>query len=157
MPVPNGQPPITPGVGVFSSDWLPGPEDGTGSSVLVSFTDFRATVTEDLAEIYRTGMDLGKNWPIMSGAVGLWLWGKPSELRGGSVSVWRTDDDLKRFVSWPVHLGIMENWRARIEVSTQRWSAPGFVAEQAWLRAERFMRLPPATLERNPRLMRQLG
>jgi hypothetical protein len=74
MVVPDGQPPITPGVGVFGSDWLPGPEDGTPSSVVVSFTDFRASVTEDLTEIYRTGIDLGQNWPIMSGAVGLWMW-----------------------------------------------------------------------------------
>src|SRR5947209_4987988 len=142
MGVPDGQPPITPGAGVFSSDWLPGPEDGTGSSVVVSFTDFRATHTEDLTEIYRTGIHLGENWPIMSGAVGLWLWGKPTELRGGSVSVWRTDGDLQRFVRWPVHAAIMKAWRARIEVRAERWADAGFVAEEAWLRAECYMRVP---------------
>lgn len=142
--VPDGQPPITPGSGVFSSAWLPGPEDGTASSVVVSFTDFRATVNGDLAEIYRTGVELGQNWPIMSGAVGLWLWGKPSELRGGSVSVWRTDEDLERFVRWPVHAAIMKAWRGRIGVSAQRWADPRFAAEEAWLRAEHQMRLPRA-------------
>ncbi len=145
--MPEGQPPITPGAGVFSSDWLPGPEDGTASSVVVSFTDFRATLTEDLTEIYRMGIDLGQNWPIMSGAVGLWLWGKPSELRGGSVSVWRSDHDLQQFVRWPVHLSIIKSWRARIEVSAQRWAARGFVAEEAWLRAESYMRLPRTMLQ----------
>jgi hypothetical protein len=140
--VPDGQPPITPGTAVFSSDWIPGPEDSTESSVVVSFTDFRASVDEDLAEIYRTGIDLAQNWPIMNGAVGLWLWGKPGEMRGGSVSVWRTDHDLRRFVRWPVHTAIVKAWRPRIEIEAERWADPGFVPEHAWLRAERYMRLP---------------
>lgn len=145
--MPDGQPPITPGADVFSSDWLPGPEDGTGSPVVVSFTDFRATLDGDLAEIFRTGVDLGQNWPIMSGAVGLWLWGKPSELRGGSVSVWRTVDDLQRFVRWPVHAAIIKAWRDRIEVRAERWADPRFLAEEAWLRAEHYMRLPRTVSE----------
>jgi hypothetical protein len=141
-PVPEGQPPITPGAGLFSSDWLPGPADASASPVVVSFTDFRAGTDDDLAEIFRTGIDLGQNWPIMSGAVGLWLWGKPSEMRGGSVSVWRTDDDLPRFVRWPVHAAIVKAWRTRIEVRAQRWVDASFDPELAWLRAEQHMRAP---------------
>ncbi len=134
-------PPITPGTGLFSSNWLPGPDDGTASPVVVSFTDFRATTPDDLAEIFRTGIDLGQNWPIMSGAVGIWLWGKPGELRGGSVSVWRTDTDLRRFVRWPVHAAIVNTWRTRIEVRARRWSDASFDPGQAWLRAEQHMRV----------------
>ncbi len=77
--MPDGQPPITPGAGLLSSDWLPGPANATASPVVVSFTDFRATTDDELAEIFRTGIELGQNWPIMSGAVGLWLWGKPAQ------------------------------------------------------------------------------
>lgn len=146
-PVPAGpagdrQPPITPGTGLMSADWLPGPEDGSEGPVVVGFTDFRAATEDDLAEIFRTGIDLGQSWPIMSGAVGLWLWGKPSELRGGSVSVWRTDADLRRFVRWPVHAAIIQTWRTRIEVRAQRWSDAIFDAGHAWLRAEQHMRVP---------------
>ncbi len=141
-PIGGRQPPITPGAGLFSSDWLSGPDDGTASPVVVSFTDFRATTEDDLAEIFRTGIDLGDNWPIMSGAVGLWLWGKPGELRGGSVSVWRTDADLRRFVRWPVHAAIVNTWRTRIEVRARRWTDASFDPEHAWLRAEQHMRVP---------------
>jgi hypothetical protein len=138
----DGQPPITPATGLFSSDWLPGPEVGPDLPVVVSFTDFRANTDDELAEIFRTGLELGQNWPIMNGAVGLWLWGKPSELRGGSVSVWRTDDDLRRFVRWPVHAAIIKAWRSRIEVRAQRWADASFDPEHAWLRAEEHMRIP---------------
>ena len=140
--MPDGQPPITPGAGVLSSDWLPGPANATASPVVVSFTDFRATTDDELAEIFRTGIELGQNWPIMSGGVGLWLWGKPGELRGGSVSVWRTEDDLRRFVRWPVHAAIVNAWRTRIEVRAQRWADASFIPDRAWLRAEQCMRVP---------------
>lgn len=138
----GGQPPITSDSGVFSTDWLPGAEDGTRSPVVVSFTDFRATTDDELAEIFRTGLDLGNSWPIMSGAVGLWLWGKPSEMRGGSLSVWQSEKDLRRFYRWPVHAAIVTAWRRRIEVRSQRWEDASFAVDQAWLRAEWYMRLP---------------
>lgn len=140
--MPDGQPPITPDSGLVSSDWLAGPQDGPSTPVVVSFTDFRATTDDELAEIFRTGLELGASWPIMSGAVGVWLWGKPRELRGGSVSVWKSADDLRRFVRWPVHAAIVKAWRPRIEVRSERWEDERFAADQAWLRAEHYMRLP---------------
>jgi len=138
------QPPITPGTGLSSTDWQPGPEDGTLSPVVVSFTDFRATSEQDLAEVFQTGLELAKSWPIMAGAVGLWLWAKPEELRGGSVSVWENPEDLRRFVRWPVHLAIIKSWRDRIEVLSERWDDPCFSVEEAWSRAEEHMRRPRA-------------
>jgi hypothetical protein len=141
-PVYGVQPGMTPGSGIVSSGWLPGPEHARDGSVEVSLTDFRAATDGDLEEIYQTGMTLGESWPIMSGAVGLWLWGKPSELRGGSVSVWRTDADLRRFVSWPVHVSIMNAWRPRIEVRVHHWTDSTFIPARAWSRAEEYMRLP---------------
>ena len=82
-----GHPPITPGAGLISTDWLPGASDGTQSPVVVSFTDFHTDSDEDWQRVAQIGVKLAESWPIMRGAVGLWLWGKPSELRGGSVTV----------------------------------------------------------------------
>ncbi|MGD1255105.1 hypothetical protein ACKUT9_12745 [Mycobacterium seoulense] len=73
------QPPITPGAGLISTGWLPGPCDSTQSRVVVSFTDFHAESEQDWQQIAELGMKLAESWPIMHGAVGLWLWGKPSE------------------------------------------------------------------------------
>lgn len=145
-----GQPPITLGHGIVSSDWLPGPHDGADSPVVVSFTDFLVQSDRDLHEVFKTGLRLAESWPIMQGAVGTWLWGKPEKHRGGALSVWRTTDDLQRFVRWPVHTAIIKEWRNRVEVLSELWHDDRFDAAGAWLRAEQLMRAgrepsPPET------------
>lgn len=137
-----GQPPITSGSGLVSTDWLPGPSDGTQSPVVVSFTDFHSDSSDDWAQIAGLGMKLAESWPIMRGAVGLWLWAKPAEWRGGSLSIWDSKADLHRFIRWPVHLAIMKNWRGRIRVQSARWDDTHFVPALAWARAEAHMRAP---------------
>ena len=138
----TGQPPITPGSGILSTDWLPGPSDGIPSPVVVSFTDFQSDSEEDWQQIAALGLRLAESWPIMGGAVGLWLWGKQVEWRGGSVSVWESHADLRRFIRWPVHVAIMNNWRTRVRVRTAGWNDERFVPAQAWLRAEERIRAP---------------
>jgi hypothetical protein len=86
-----GQSPTTPGAGLLSTDWLPGPSDGTLAPVVVSFTDFHTDSDDDWQRVAELGMKLAESWPIMRGAVGLWLWGKPAEWRGGSLSVWAAE------------------------------------------------------------------
>jgi hypothetical protein len=138
----GGQPPITVGSGLISTNWLPGPSNGTQSPVVVSFTDFHSNSDEDWEQIAQLGLKLGESWPIMRGAVGLWLWGKPAELRGGSLSVWDGEADLQRFIRWPVHVAIMKNWRGRIRVHSAGWDDDRFVPAQVWHRAETHMRAP---------------
>jgi hypothetical protein len=135
------QPPITPGSNIFSTDWLPGPSDGSHSPVVVSFTDFHSDSEQDWQQIAEVGLKLAESWPIMRGAVGLWLWGKQIEFRGGSLSVWESRADLRRFIRWPVHVAIMNNWRGRIRVMSDSWDDERFVPAQAWLRAEAHMRV----------------
>ena len=138
----TGQPPITPGSGILSTDWLPGPSEGIQSPVVVSFTDFQCDSEENWQKIAVLGMRLGESWPIMRGAVGLWLWGKQAEWRGGSVSVWESHADLRRFIRWPAHVAIMNDWRTRVRVQTAVWNDERFVPAQAWLRAEERIRAP---------------
>jgi hypothetical protein len=138
----EGQPPITPDSGLVSTDWLPGPLSGTTAPVIVSFTDFGAHSREDSEAIIQTGLGLAESWPIMHGAVGLWLWAKPGELRGGSLSVWSLRDELRNFIRWPVHVAIMKEWRGRIEVHAETWEDQRFGAIEAWSRAEKLMRAP---------------
>lgn len=138
-----GQPPITPGAGLISTAWLPGASDATRSPVVVSFTDFHAESEQDWQQIAELGMKLAESWPIMHGAVGLWLWGKPAEWRGGSLSVWDSGTDLRRFIRWPVHAEIMKTWRGRVRVESASWADERFVPTLAWRRAEERMRTAP--------------
>jgi hypothetical protein len=137
-----GQPPITSGTGLISTNWLPGPSDGTQSPVVVSFTDFHTDSDKDWQQVAELGVKLTESWPIMRGAVGLRLWGKPAEWRGGSLSVWDSRADLRRFIRWPVHTAIVKNWRGRVRVQSASWNDERFVPAQAWLRAEDHMRAP---------------
>jgi hypothetical protein len=63
----TGQPPMTAGSGILSTDWVPGPSDGTQSPVVVSFTDFRSNSEEDWQQIAALGIKLAESWPIMRG------------------------------------------------------------------------------------------
>jgi hypothetical protein len=109
---------------------------------MVSFTDFHADSDKDWQQIAELGIKLAESWPIMRGAVGLWLWGKPVEWRGGSLSIWDSTADLRRFIRWPVHVAIMRNWRGRIHVQSASWNDERFVPAPTWLRAEAHMRAP---------------
>ncbi|NKY25634.1 hypothetical protein [Nocardia gamkensis] len=129
--------------GTMLMPWQAGPRHDTPGPVFVSVTDFLASSEEDVQEIYKTGMRLGRTWPVMHGAVGLWLWGRPSEARGGSISVWETEQDMRRFVRWPVHTDIMRKWRGRVRVATDSWQAPGFEVQEVWARASNTIDLRP--------------
>ncbi|MGB6206354.1 hypothetical protein [Mycobacterium sp.] len=142
----TGQPPIAPDSGIISTDWLPGPSEGSQSPVVVSFTDFHSDSEEDWQQIAVVGMKLAESWPIMRGAVGLWLWGKQVEWRGGSLAVWESHADLRRFIRWPAHVAITNTWRGRIRVLSATWDDERFVPAQVWLRAEEHMRVARDTL-----------
>ncbi len=103
--------------------------------MLVSVTDFGAADERDLGRISELGLGLARSWPIMQGAVGVWLWVWSEQLRGGAVSVWSEESDLRRFVRWPVHAEIVREWRSRIDLVTASWRSDSFDQESTWERA----------------------
>ncbi|MEU4838999.1 hypothetical protein [Nocardia testacea] len=128
--------------GTVLMPWKPGPGADSAGAVFVSVTDFLATSEQDVRQIYREGLDLGETWPVLQGAVGMWLWGRPAQLRGGSISVWDSERDMRRFVRWPVHARIMRAWRGRVRVVTDSWQADRFDIESVWARAGRTIEGP---------------
>jgi hypothetical protein len=118
--------------------WRPGPAGGRGP-VLVSVTDFTCAHASDLPKVYRAGLALRRAWPGLEGAVGLWLWTKPLQLRSGSVSVWESAEDLHRFVAWPPHVAIMRRFRDRGAIRADTWTADGFDPAETWTRAARLL------------------
>ncbi len=105
-----------------------GPEISTDRPVYISVTDFLVDRPLDLLGVYRVGIGLRAGWHQHEGAVGLWLWGKPSQRRSGSISVWRSEEDLRRFVRWPIHVEIMRGYRAAGSITSIGWHAERFVA-----------------------------
>ena len=107
--------------------WRPGPAESAEGPVLISVTDYTANRWRDLPGIWLSGLRLARAWPRMQGAVGLWLWADPLRRRSGSISVWRNEDDLRRFVRWPVHLAIVRKYRPRGSLTASSWNAEDFV------------------------------
>lgn len=119
------------------AQWTEGPFTTDDGPVLVSVTDFHVARARDLPMVWAEGLRLRGAWPAMPGAVGLWLWAKPLHKRSGSVSVWRSEDDLRRFVSWPRHVAIMRRYRETGDLSSWTWLAERFDAAQIWGAARR--------------------
>ena len=92
---------------IFRVPWQPGPEDGWSGQAVISLTDFNVYKPRHVPVAWRTGMRLRRSWPTLPGAIGLWLWALPLQRRSGAVSVWRTEEDMMRFVNWPVHLEVI--------------------------------------------------
>lgn len=122
---------------MIRAPWMAGPAHDWQGGVLVSVTDFRVHRARDLPRVWRTGMRLRRSWPQMHGAIGLWLWSLPLQRRGGSVSVWQSEEDLQRFVLWPVHIEIMRRNRTTGTLESATWEADTFIAPQAWSAARR--------------------
>lgn len=121
--------------GTLLLPWKPGPHSDTTGPVFVSVTDFLAASDADARSIYQLGLELGGTWPVLEGAVGVWLWARPAQQRGGSISVWRSEQDMRRFVRWPVHTRIVRTWRGRVRVAADSWHAAGFETGSTWARA----------------------
>jgi hypothetical protein len=117
--------------------WTPGPDADTTGPVLVSVTDFQAAHRRDLPGIYLAGSRLRRDWLQLPGAVGMWLWTEPWQGRCGSVSVWRDEKAMYRFVGRPDHVVIMRRYRDRGTTRSSTWTAPeadrGAIWSRAWL------------------------
>ena len=122
------------------ASWTEGPADANGRAVLVSVTDFQVVRAPDVARAWLQGLRLRRAWPSLPGAIGLWLWAKPLSKRSGSVSVWRSEEDLRRFVRLPRHVEIMRRYRGAGELTATAWWTEGFDASEIWMAAERRLR-----------------
>jgi hypothetical protein len=106
--------------------WMPGPVDPQGDPVVVSVTEYAAHHRRVLPRVAVNGLRMRMGWYAMTGAVGMWLWMVPTGGRGGSVSVWASEQDLERFVALPHHVDIMRRYGDRGTVRSTTWTADRF-------------------------------
>jgi hypothetical protein len=94
--------------------------------VVVSVTEFSAHRRRELPGVAVNGLRMRMGWYAMPGAVGMWLWMMPAAGRGGSVSVWASEEALERFVTLPHHIDIMRRYGDRGTVRSTMWTADHF-------------------------------
>src|SRR5262249_55170515 len=104
-------------------------------AVYVSVTDFRIHSPRHAPGAWRAGVTLRRSWPHLDGAIGLWLWSQPLKLRSGSVSIWRSEEDLVRFLRSPVHREVVARYRSRMTGTSTGWTAPHLDRPAIWRRA----------------------
>jgi len=116
----------------------PGPVARTNGPVRVSLTEFTARRMRDLPGIAREGIALSRGWWAMPGAIGVVLYVDALTKTGGSLSIWESEADLRRFVALPRHTAIMRRYRDRVDVRATTWTAENFsVSEALKQRAQR--------------------
>lgn len=106
--------------------WMPGPHNPADAPVVVSVTEFLAHHRRELPGVAFNGFRMRMGWYAMPGAVGLWLWSLPATARGGSISVWASEDDVERFITLPHHVDIMQRYGTRGTVRSTMWQANKF-------------------------------
>jgi hypothetical protein len=109
-----------------------GPVPRTDGPVVVSLTEFTARRFRDLPGIARDGIGLSRGWWALAGAVGVFLYVEPAQKRGGALSVWASEDDLRRFVALPRHAATMRRYRGRVTVRSATWRTERFRTGEAW-------------------------
>jgi hypothetical protein len=126
----------------------PGPVPRTDGPVTVSLTEFTAHRMRDLPGIARAGIALSRAWWAMPGAIGVVLYVDPITKTGGSLSIWESEADLRRFVALPRHTAIMRRYRDRVDVRATTWTAENFSVTEAM--KQRGERLPAAGVSAEP-------
>ncbi len=103
--------------------------------VHVSMNDYLIHRLRDVPRVGREGMSFRHHWPQTEGALGLWVGTWRGGRRQVSVSVWRSAEDLRRFVRSPRHLRIMREFRDAGALHTTAWTAERFDRALIWRQA----------------------
>ena len=118
--------------------WRRGPVGGDDGPALISLTDFEAHSWRAMAGIYVGGLRFYRRWNKREGSIALTVWSRPQRKRVGSLSVWRSEEDLRRFLRSPEHVAIVRRFGRRMHnVGSTTWQAERFDPEEAWTEATR--------------------
>jgi hypothetical protein len=115
--------------------WKSGTSDPVHGPVHVSMNDYLIHRLRDIPRVAWEGIRLRRRWPETEGALGLWMAALGTGRRQVSVSIWRSPEDLRRFVRSPEHLRIMREYRRTGDLHTNAWAAERFDRDLIWRQA----------------------
>lgn len=117
--------------------WKRGVAAESGGPFLISYTEFTPRTMRDVPAIYLAAERLRRACAELEGAVGLTIYWQLLRRRGGSVSVWESEEALRRFVSLPFHVEIMRKYRSRGSLRAISWQADDFALRAAFDEGQR--------------------
>lgn len=126
--------------------WRHGQLPQTQGPMVVSATRFTYKSLWDLPGVYWNGLRLRRVWPRFPGSIGVSISADMARRSTYTVSLWRSEEDLKKFISHPEHLALMRAYRPRMEsVSAATWQVESFSLGEAWRKARQLLSgMPPA-------------
>jgi hypothetical protein len=117
----------------WKSGQLPLPD----GSLVVSATRFTYQSIWTMFGVYWNGLALRRAWPSFEGSIGVSLSSDFLKRSTYTISAWRSEEDLKRFINHPAHRVVMRNYRRKMESSSSAiWTTSHFTLTDAWLRAK---------------------
>src|SRR5436190_12437922 len=134
---------------VLRMPWKAGPASGASGPVVVSATRFEYRRRRDLPMVAFHGWRLRRAWGRRPGAIGLITGNEPLGRVTYSLSVWTSEDDLRRFLRSPEHMKLVRGYRPRLAASTSTlWETDRFSPRSAWAEALERLTSSPAPLPR---------
>jgi hypothetical protein len=125
--------------------WRHGELGEASGPLLVSATRFTYKSLWDMPGVYWNGLRLRRAWPRFPGSIGVSISADMARRSTYTISLWRSEEDLKKFVSHPEHLKLMRAYRPRMRSSSMAtWTVESFSLAQAWRRArQELTEMPP--------------
>ncbi len=126
--------------------WKHGQLPQAHGPMVVSATRFTYKSLWDLPGVYWHGLRLRRVWPRFPGSIGVSLSADAGRRSTYTVSLWRSEEDLRKFISHPSHLALMRAYRPRMEsVASATWIVESFDLGEAWRKARQLLgSTPPA-------------
>jgi len=116
--------------------WKQGALRDAPAPLVVSATRFTYKDWWSMPGVYWNGLRLRRAWPLFPGSIGVSISADWRRRTTYTVSLWRSEEDLRRFISHPEHLKLMRAYRPHMESSSfATWSVDAFDLTQAWRRA----------------------
>jgi hypothetical protein len=116
--------------------WKSGCVAAADSPVLVSATRFTFKRLWYMPLIFWHALALRRQWHLFAGSIGVSLSADFLTRTTYTVSVWRSEEDLRGFIAAPRHLKMMRDFRGRVESSSATtWQTEKFDLILAWREA----------------------
>ena len=99
---------------------------------VVSVTHTRIARYRDLPAVLRAGAGLLRHWDEHPGGLGVQVGLDVRRKQSWTVSLWDSDDALRRFVGSRRHRAVVAAHRARVDVRSRSYSTDAFDRADAW-------------------------
>jgi hypothetical protein len=129
--------------------WRRGPVPYTSGPVVISATRSIYKRRRDLLVVDLFALGMLRRWPRRAGSIGVIIGGDGWNRTAYTMSVWRSEADLRDFIRAADHVPLMRRFRPRQEsISSTVWLAEHLDCAAAWREAvRRLERLEPGTRE----------